>query len=293
MIVVGKKSLTKSFLKNVNYDYLTDDYLPTLSIIRHSKCVITPRSATSHIAAAYNIPALLANLSEEESDNEEWLSNYQSLQFASSKELFDYIDEKTNTLHEKPSIGILIPVGPSDENRLKRLLKSINKYANGIQIHVVLNNNASFSIPSYVNTMICPDGPKGIVAPTKYGISRIINEYEWIIRLNADTELMYTVDFHPKKGFVYGPLREQHTEIETSSAILSEMLKTSIPIKGRPYIDGWFLMSEAKWWKECYLPLPPRITHYADEAIACAFSVYKGWQLVYKDIARHGHGECG
>jgi hypothetical protein len=59
-------------LKHVNYDYLGDE-VRMLQMIRHASLVLTPRSASVHIAAGYNVPTVCWV----PDDGENWHLDYQ------------------------------------------------------------------------------------------------------------------------------------------------------------------------------------------------------------------------
>lgn len=95
IIVVGKMDKTRSFLVDVKYDYLSDDIILMLSIIKYAKCVITAWSAASHIAAAYDIPMILPPTETTQLPGTEnfWLSDY-PLAFTSINKFFDYMNQR-------------------------------------------------------------------------------------------------------------------------------------------------------------------------------------------------------
>ena len=95
IIVVGKMSKTRRFLIDVKYDYLSNDIISMLSIIKHAKCVITAWSAASHIAAAYNIPMILPPIETTQPPGTDnfWLSDY-PLAFTSINKFFDCTNQR-------------------------------------------------------------------------------------------------------------------------------------------------------------------------------------------------------
>lgn len=70
VIVAGRKDTPRD-LHGVDYDYLGDE-LDILRLVQHARLVITPRSATIHIASAYRVPTV-AWLPD---DGENWHLDY-------------------------------------------------------------------------------------------------------------------------------------------------------------------------------------------------------------------------
>lgn len=70
-VIISGRHDTPQNLRNVSYDYLGSE-LDMLRLIQHARLVVTPRSASIHIAAAYNIPTI-AWLPD---DGENWHLDY-------------------------------------------------------------------------------------------------------------------------------------------------------------------------------------------------------------------------
>jgi len=75
VIAVGKPTKTKQVLTGVDYSYLDYDIIKMLSIIRHSRIILTPMSASCFIASAYHVPCIFWG----PNNGDDWLVNFRGM----------------------------------------------------------------------------------------------------------------------------------------------------------------------------------------------------------------------
>lgn len=260
-----------------------------VEMLAKSDLLIGTNSGMAHLAKSVGTPMLILG---DEQDVKGWLKyGFTFCPYDAPGEKIKKLAEETMRQPIREKTAILVMLAAGCETGMSRLWKSLEKFSKRQDIDVYASmDGVDASLPAWVRRFDPPAGTGGIVRPTKASIETLYYNYSWILRLTWDAEIIDELDWKRDENSVYGELRSNPGCLQD---ILSNFQQMGLTYgdPNHPYVDGFAILAHRNFWRSCYLPLPPSVVHYRDDAVSCQLAAANGWKLIDKKIATHKHFE--
>jgi hypothetical protein len=190
----------------------------------------------------------------------------------------------------KTKTAILLMLVPESFTGLDRLLAAVYKYKGDADVYASLDLEYRPNLPRWVSSIIPSSPPPyGIVRPTKYAI-RYLTDYDWVLRLTWDAELLHSIDFDRDEHTVYGPMVGNGGFIAENIHRFLMLMGSRSPAKeAYEYINGHCILAPRHWWTNIFCELPPEIIHYYDDSVSFVFGLEMGYKFKNILLAHHQH----